>query len=717
MEMTPRATVDFETRSACSLRNSGVWRYSLHPSTRVLCLAFRLPYWEEGRTGLWHPAFPQLGIKGVEKIGDVQELIEWIEEGGIVEAHNVWFEFCIWRNQLVPKHGFPAVRDDQWRCSAAKAASHSLPRSLDDALRALASSVAARLLGQDDNGTHLGKPMMKDKEGTLVMRKVSKPRAPRKAEIELCERHGIKPRRYYWHESKALYKRLWEYCRQDVLAEEALSSQIPDLSDDEERMFLMDRVINSRGFQLDIDAVTTALHLIAGEEKILNGELATLTKGKVKKATQRAQMIKWLASEGVHLPDTRAETISAALEDDSEQAALWDMSGVGISDDAKRGLQLMKELGRSSTAKYVKMQQWMDDTGRVRGGLLYHGASTGRWSGQGVQPHNFVRGSVGDIEGLWRVLKSRDRSAIGDFPVDPVKAPGKAIGSVMDALANALRGAIVAAPASQLYVADYSSIEARVLLWVAGDQKGLDIFRSGRDIYCEMASEIYGRPISKADKEERQVGKAAILGLGYQMGWSKFQATAAKAGSILGGGFAQRVVEAYRTKFWRVKQLWSDLEDAARRAVEHPGKQVWVGKIQWKVEGRFLYCILPSGRKLAYPDPELRERETPWGEKKNALTYKGINQLSHKWERQTSYGGMLVENIVQAISRDLMACAMQRIERTGIYNVVLTVHDEIIAESGAGDIKQFEKLMAECPDWAKDCPVAVEGCAGPRYKK
>ncbi len=717
METTPRATVDFETRSACSLRNSGVWRYSLHPSTQVLCLAFRLPYWESGRTGLWHPAFPKLGIKEIEKTGDVQELIDWIEEGGIVEAHNVWFEFCIWRNRLVPKHGFPAVRDNQWRCSAAKASSHSLPRSLDDALHALTSSVAARLLGEPDDSTHLNKTISKDKEGVLVMRKVSKPRPPRKAEIELAERHGLRPRRYYWHESKALYKRLWEYCRQDVLAEEALSEQIPDLSDDEERMFLMDRMINARGFQLDTDAVSTALALIAGEEKILNGELAKLTGGKVKKATQRAQMIKWLASEGVHLPDTKAQTITEALEDDEQQNIAWQMSGVSMTDSAKRGLQLMKELGRSSTAKYVKMQQWMDETGRVRGGLLYHGASTGRWSGQGVQPHNFVRGSVGDIEGLWGVLKSRDRSAIANFPVDPVKAPGKTVGSVMDALANALRGAIISSPATQLFVADYASIEARVLLWIADDKAGLDIFRSGRDIYCEMATEIYGRPITKADKDERQVGKAAILGLGYQMGWSKFQATAAKAGSILDDGFAQRVVEAYRAKFWRVKQLWSDQEEAAKQAVKHPGKQCWAGKIRWKVEGRFLYCILPSGRRLAYPDPEIRERDTPWGEKKAALTYKGINQLSHKWERQTSYGGMLVENIVQAASRDLMACAMQRIERTGIYNVVLTVHDEIIAESTGGEIKQFEALMAECPDWAKDCPVAVEGWAGPRYKK
>jgi DNA polymerase len=652
---------------------------------------------------LWHPAFPHIGLKESSRTGDVEELIAWIEEGGLVEAHNVWFEFCIWRHILAPKHGFPAIPDHLWRCSAAKASSHALPRSLEDA------------------GNALNTPVKKDTDGEAVMKKLAKPRKPRKKELEVVARHKLKGKRYYWHESKAAFQRLFAYCRQDVLAEESFSEMLPDLSDAETEMFMMDRAINVRGFQLDIEAVTAALNLIACEEKALNGELERLTGGTVKKATQRAQMIAWLAKYGVQLENTQAETIRLTLEDnevaDDVEEVTNRLLNVGMHPDARRGLQLMKELGRSSTAKYAKMRDWMDTDGRVRGGLLYHGASTGRWSGAGVQPHNFVRGNVSDIEGLWRTLKIGVRSEIANFPLDPIKKPGKVVGSVMDALANGLRGAIVAGPGSSLYVADYSSIEARVLLWTAGDEDGLDIFRSGRDIYCEMATAIYGRTITKADSAERQVGKAAILGLGYQMGWSKFQATAAKAGSILDDLMCQKIVDTYRTKFHRVKSLWYDQEAAAIKAVRHPGKQVWAGRIRWKMEGRFLYCILPSGRRLAYPDPELREKVTPWGDMKPSLTYKGISQITHKWERQTSYGGMLVENIVQAISRDLMACAMLRIERTGIYRVVLTVHDEIIAEAEAGDIKQFEALMAECPYWADGCPVAVEGWTGERYRK
>lgn len=697
MELTPRATVDFETRSACSLRNSGVWRYSLHPTTQVLCLAYRLPYWEAGRTELWHPAFPILGIQESERGDDLEELFTWIDEGGLVEAHNVWFEYSIWLNILASRHKFPSIASTQWRCSAAKASALSLPRALDDALNAMVAGIASRLMGMD-------MPVVgKDKEGALVMRKVSKPRKPRKKELEIAARHKLKPR-MYWHESKVLYKRLWAYCRQDVLAEETLSEYLPDLSDAETQVFQMDRVINHRGFQLDMEAVDAALRLIAREEKLLNKELATITDGKVKKATQRVQVIKWLATQGCHLDNTQAETIADLLTQN-----VVEMFGQPVF----RVLTLMKELGRSSTAKYAKMRDWADTDGRVRGGLLYHGASTGRWSGAGVQPHNFVRGNVDDIEGLWRTLKTGSRREIASFP----DKDGKPVGSVMDALANALRGAIVARVGTQLFVADYSGIEARVLLWLAGDEDGLNIFRSGRDIYCEMAGTIYGRPITKADKTERQVGKAAILGLGYQMGWSKFKDTAAKAGSVLTEEFAQHVVDAFRKKFWRTKDMWSDQEAAAIQAVKHPGKQVWAGKIRWKMEDRFLYCILPSGRRLGYPDPEIRQRMTPWGEEKLSLTYMGINQLNRSWQRQFSYGGMLVENIVQAVARDLMAEAMLRIERTDKYQVVLTVHDEILAESDCGEIKEFEQLMAAIPDWARGCPVTVEGFCAARYRK
>lgn len=378
----PKATIDFETRSTCSLRACGAWRYSLDPTTEILCLAFRMPGWAEGRTGLWHPAVPLIGISD-NAYGDYEDLIEliaYIRSGGIIEAHNAFFERGIWANIAASIFGV-VVDGSQWRCSAAKAASHALPRGLDDALAALKLTVR------------------KDVDGGKVMMKMNKPRKPRKAEREAWEaKYGPSlPHKLVYHEDRRLYEELFRYCRQDVLAEEALSAALPDLSTDETGVYLLDQAINERGFQLDSGAVDQALRLIAREESRLTQELVVLTGGVVKKVTARAQLLRWLEDQGCYLPDTQKETVTGVL------ALTPTLAG-----SARRALEILSALGRSSTAKYKTMRAHMCFDGRVRGGLLYHGASTGRWSGSGVQPHNFPKGSLKKIsmEDVWQTLLS-----------------------------------------------------------------------------------------------------------------------------------------------------------------------------------------------------------------------------------------------------------------------------------------------------------------------
>lgn len=708
------ATIDFETRSLCDLKKSGSWRYSLDPSTEVLCLAYRVPFWDKGRVELWHPAFPHLGIEETASWTELAELFDWVSDGNPVEAHNAWFERGVWRNIMEPRYGWDPIPAGQWRCSAARGASHALPRALDDA------------------GAALGLSVVKDKEGHDLMMKMTRPRKPTKADVQAwqnrhnagecpecsgrgswrkipcgrCRGKGALPvpitevpvMPVLWHESREMFERLWAYCKQDVRAEVELAVSIPELSDAETELYILDQTVNERGFQLDQDAVKQALRLIEAETADLNGQIAVLTNGAVTKATQRQRMMNWFEGHGLYLENTQAQTIDDTLKDADRFAP-----------PVKTGLTLMRELGRSSTAKYQTMQHWMCPDGRVHGGLLYHGASTGRWSGAGVQPHNFVRGGKIKLsqDDIWTALKTGDRDALREK-----------YKSVMLLLSEGLRGAICATPGHHLYVADYASIEARVLLWVAGDEAGLDLFRKGADIYCEMASSIYDRPITKADAMERQLGKAAVLGCGYQMGAAKFVATAATYGVIIKEEFSTEVVNAYRSKFWRVKQLWWDQEAAALQAMASR-RPVRVGRITWELRGRFLYCTLPSGRRLAYPDPEVQLRQTPWGEPKDMLTYMGINTYTRQWGRQTTYGGKLVENIVQAISRDLMADAMLQMEKGGVYRPVLSVHDELIAEAplGQGDVHEFEQLMATVPAWAKGCPVKAEGWRGERYHK
>lgn len=422
-------------------------------------------------------------------------------------------------------------------------------------------------------------------------------------------------------------------------------------------------------------------------------------------------MIKWFASQGLTLFDTQKATLDGMLSPDSRDLA-------HMSSTARRGLELVRTLGRSSTAKYQTMKLWACPDWRVRGGLLFHGASTGRWSGAGVQPHNFVRGNIKDIEAVWATLKTLDRQTIINFAFDG-KHP---VGEIMKPLAESLRGAIIASAGKNLYVADFASIEARVLLWLANDQEGLEIFRRGEDIYMDMASAIYGYRVhdKEKQKDERALGKVAILGLGYQMGASKFVDTAFDMGGLtIDEDLAQTTVDAYRAKYWRVKQMWYDQEAAAKQAVATPGRTIKEGRMSWKVEGVFLFCTLPSGRRLAYPFPQLRLKDTPWGEKQTGLTFMGMSPITHQWDRLTTYGGMIVENQTQAVARDLMAVGMLRAEKTGIYAIILSVHDELIAEAHPswGSVKEFERLMSRTPPWAKGCPVEAEGWTGKRYRK
>lgn len=337
---------------------------------------------------------------------------------------------------------------------------------------------------------------------------------------------------------------------------------------------------------------------------------------------------------------------------------------------------------------------------------------------------------------LWADLKTTDAAAIR-----------AKYGSVMAALSHGLRGAITAAPGKVLYVADFASIEARVLLWCAADEQGLELFRNHEDPYCDMATDIYGYPTNKQDHpKERGLGKVAVLGLGFQMGPSKFVDSCAKVGIIIpedvyceecGGGSrehrkenhpficedpdamtAVKVVTAYRTKRWRVVQMWADQETSAIAAVESRSP-VQCGPVRWVYKAPFLFCELPSGRRLAYMEPRVKMARMPWGKDKAQLSYMGVDSYTRQWKRQTVYGGLITENIVQAVARDLMASGMLRAEASGVYRMVLSVHDELIAEAdaGTGSVRDLEQLMSQTGGWSDGIPVEAEGWSGTRYRK
>lgn len=312
-------------------------------------------------------------------------------------------------------------------------------------------------------------------------------------------------------------------------------------------------------------------------------------------------------------------------------------------------------------------------------------------------------------------------------------------GSPLDVISQCLRSMLSAAPGNVLYAADFANIEGRVLAWLADEKWKLQAFRDydtilgtdakgkpirkGPDLYLVTAAGILGKTIGEVTEEERQgSGKVPELACGFQGGVGAFQNMAKIYGVKYTDDRANAIKEAWREKHPRIRSYWGDVEAAALDAVMHPGQKVKAGpagrEVAYRINGSFLWCRLPSGRVLCYPYPKLKAKETPWGEMRDAVHYMAVNSTTNKWEETDTYGGKLVENVTQAVARDLLAQAMLRVEAAG-YPIVLHVHDEIVAEvpEGTGDLKTYEALCAEVPSWAAGLPIATAGWTGRRYRK
>lgn len=773
----PRATIDFETRSAAELRN-GTWLYAKHPTTRVLCLSFKLPGDKEPT--LW--AAPVAGHEGFTYgPRTLQDLFDWIKAGGLVEAHNVMFERAIWFH-VFSKHrpadftgsrgeGAPIPKDTQWRCSAAKAAAFSLPRALGQA------------------GEAIGARERKDPRGDRLIRRLCKPRAARKGEDKSL---------VYWHEYDAQdFHDLYEYCRQDVRAEHCLSEMLPDLSDFEYKVWLADMRANWKGIRIDVALVHAAIDLDKQVKRQLNAELHALTD--IDAGTKRAQLMQWLADDGhikthwgMDLPDSAAPTLDWVMAKD------WFKTAKERAEPWTRVLEIARNINRTSVTKFKRVLACMDpDDERVRELIMYCGAATGRWSGKGIQVQNFAKGNLAELLGL------KDPSfedAVRDVKTRDLAWCQALYGDVLALLSSVCRGVLIPSEGKEMRTADYAAIEARVVLWLAEATEALNVFRRGEDIYCDMASRIYGRKITKADKAERQFGKQAILGLGFGMGFLTFLLTLRKykihftyeqVVGILGRkmgdymewvterltptrpgegatqdeinrykakkrqasmdrrrltderedpdaiaaelALCKYVVDVYRKSYPEVKAMWADQEDAACKAVmghERMSKLCGFpvafgplercGKVTWQVVDHHLLCTLPSGRRLVYSDPEIKWQRTPWGEKKPMLRFMGVHKKSRKWSQMGTYGGSETENMTQATARDMMAYAIVALSEDELYEFLTSVHDEGVAECdiGAGDREGFENLMTDLPACYEGCPVAAEGSdALVRYQK
>jgi len=638
---------DFETRSEADIKKTGADAYARHPSTDILCVAFGT---DEGKAPVvWHP-IPDIDwtladLPDYKMIRELPpRLIEHIESGGVMVAHNASFDLSIWNEVAVPKYGFPPLTVEQVRDTMAQASAQAFPASL-------------ALLGEA-----LGVSATKDTESGKVLRKMSRP-----------------PFEF----NAGLFATLVNYCARDVEALIDIDAHLMGLPEPELEVWLANWRCNQRGLRLDQKLIEAVAQANAFAD--LDLEDVAKSKGLTPSLLRsQKQFREWASTQGVDLPDLNKKTLGALTIDNPVVA------------DA---LELREQVCRSSIKKFEAMTNHLCPDGRVRGNHVYHRATTGRFAGSGIQVQNMPRPAVPNTDALAEDLLAG--RILDDYGLD-----------TKTLLSSLVRACIVPEDGHEFICADFSSIEARVLFWLAGCPKGLEVFTGGLDLYCVTAEGIYGKPINKKDHpEERMIGKIASLSLGYQGAAGAFQGMCDAYKVDSSNLDVPEIVAGYRRTYPEVVRYWAQCEEDAMRAVESRGHRFGVFKYSDKVDA--LGAYLPSGRLIMWNRPRIGENQ--FG--RESVCYEGVGR-NRKWMELNTYGGDLAQSITQGTARDLLTHALVELDRKG-WNPVLHVHDEIMCEEkiGAHTGAELEEIMCATPTWAHGLPVQAEAWVGQRYQK
>jgi DNA polymerase bacteriophage-type len=652
---------DYETRSRVSLKKIGAARYAADPTTEVLCAAYAL---DDGPVQLWLPGDPI-----PPEFFEAQANPDWR-----VAAHNDQFEDYIEKCKLAPL-GWPLVPLERHICTQAMCLSLGLPAKLSTVADALELT------------------FRKDSAGERLMHQTSKPRKARK---------GEDPAGIYWFDDPDRLQRLFAYCKQDVEVERELHDRLPSLSATEQATWVRSCQINQRGFCVDRRFAEAAKRIAAQAGPEIDAELSELTGGAVTGINQIAKLLAWLQEHGYTAPNLDRKVVGGQLARDDLPAPV------------RQGLKLRLGGAQAAVKKVDALLARVGDDDRVRGAFRYHGAATGRWSGEGFQPQNLKHAVAEDLE------VARAAIATGDYAHVKELYP-----QLLTVVGDCSRSMICAAPGHVLIGGDLSSIESRILAEVAGEDWKLDAYRrfdathDPRDEpYCETACKIFRVPSGSYTKNspERSVGKICDLAFGFQGGlsaWRKFEPDRR---------FSDQEVETFKTE-WRaahsaIVKFWWEIDRAAVLAVQERGRIVRCrDRIDLKSTGAFLFLKLPSGRKIAYPQPRLIT-ESGSNRRRVVFSDNAAGRFSDYRNGQGAYAGTWTENIISGIARDLLAETMLRVEAAG-YPIVLHVHDELVSEVpiGFGSTEEFTRLMTRKPAWALNLPIAANAWTGLRYCK
>lgn len=648
--------IDYETASACDLKACGSARYSEDPTTEILCLSMRR---ENGTVETWRPGAP------VPPVWQKALLEKWP-----VIVHNATFEKDIYRNIQVPEFGWPPLPEEQVHCTLAACALKGIPQGLDMALAKL------RLPG-------------KDKAGSRFTVALSKPN-----------------RKGYLDRSPESIQRVITYCESDTEVEEALHRRLGFLDDHERKVYLHNQVVNRRGVKIDLPFIEAAQRVVDLAAVPLAAEFTALTGVSF---TQGKEFLKWCHGQGAELPNLTKETVGTALgafEDPEDEPDTWEPTF--LPPPVKRALEIRQLVNSSSIKKLKRLQQCVSIDGRARNALQYHGTLPGRNAGRLWQPQNFPRGTIkGNPDELVAAIMTGDPDYVAAVYGPPVET-----------VASSLRHALIAEKGHVFFSGDYAGIQARVVLALSGQWNKLELMASGQDVYCDMATQIFKRPITPADKEERQYGKNSVLGLGFGMGAKKFHLKYCVDQPL---DFAETIVGVYR-KEWapNVPKLWRGLMDASTRAVHTGKRQETDYGICYYREDAWLVAAFPGGSKIYYYNPVATRESMPWDDADVRPGWTFNATKMGKWLPIKAFGGLLTENAVMHIEREIMVHGMLTLEANG-FPVVLDVHDEILCEvpECRADLNAFTQIMEQSPAWVKQyrVPLKSDPWQGSRYRK
>lgn len=574
-------------------------------------------------------------------------------------AWNVSFE----RNCLNAALGI-YTPPEQWRDAMTLAAMNGLPMSLD------AAGAALQLQQQK---LAIGKALIR------YFCTPCKPTISNKGRTRNLPEHAPDK----WEQFK-------EYCLRDTVVEQTIYDRLASfpVPEWERRLEALDAHINERGVLVDMELAESAVAIDERSRAQNVAEMQEITG--LDNPGSVAQLKSWLATKNVNVDSLNKATVSELL-------------GTVTDPGTRRVLELRQLTGKTSTKKYQAILDAACADHRIRGLLQYYGAArTGRWAGRRVQLQNLAQNHLDHIETVRELVRARDLETL-ELAYD----------SVPDVLSQLIRTALVAKPGHTFLVADYSAIEARVVAWMAGEQWRMDVFAQGGDIYCSSASQMFHVPVVKhgVNGHLRQKGKIAELACGYGGGVGALKAFGAdKMG--LSEDEMQTIVQHWRRASPTIPRFWSATERAARSALAYPGKTFTVQPcgVKYRRDADALRCKLPSGRILSYWHADLG----PDGH----LYYMSQNQTTRKWERTETWGGKLVENIVQAVARDCLAVALLRLDDAG-FQTLFTVHDEVIVEEPQGrrTWQDVAEIMGQPIEWAPGLLLRGDGYETPFYMK